>query len=140
MKAWRRGYATRPPQVDTNSIDYPRFEVRYSGLSEAELPRGESLRDVLDRVLPYWKNTVVPELAVGRRVLITAHGNSLRALMKHLEGISDDEIVEVNLPTGVPRAYKLTPDFRSAEACFLGDAAQIEAKIESVQKQARAAS
>lgn len=135
VKEWRRGYATRPPQVGTNSIDYPKSDPRYAALSGAELPRGESLKDVLDRVLPYWEGTIMPALASGKRVLVAAHGNSLRALMKHLETISDTDIVKVNLPTGIPRVYKLDSSFNAIEAGFLGDPAQIEAKIDAVQMQ-----
>jgi 2,3-bisphosphoglycerate-dependent phosphoglycerate mutase len=137
VKEWRRSYATRPPPVDMDSPDYPKADPRYAGLSETELPRGESLKDVLARVLPYWDDTVVPQLAAGRRVLIVAHGNSLRALMKHLEGLSDEAIVEVNLPTGIPRAYKLNAAFKAEEARFLGDTAQIQEKIKAVKEQTR---
>ena len=140
VKAWRRGYATRPPLVSSDSIDYPECDPRYAGISRAELPRGESLKDVLQRVVPYWRDSIVPELAAGKRVLIAAHGNSLRALMKFLENIGDSEIVDVNLPTGIPRTYRLDREFKSVEASFLGDVAQIQAKIESVQKQTRAQS
>jgi 2,3-bisphosphoglycerate-dependent phosphoglycerate mutase len=137
VKEWRRGYATRPPPVDTDSPDYPKADSRYAGLSDDELPRGESLKDVLARVLPYWNDTIVPQLAAGRRVLIVAHGNSLRALMKHLEGLSDEAIVEVNLPTGIPRAYRLNAAFKAEEARFLGDTAQIQEKIKAVKEQTR---
>jgi 2,3-bisphosphoglycerate-dependent phosphoglycerate mutase len=138
VKEWRRGYTTRPPLVSTESMDYPKADPRYAGLPEADLPRGESLEDVLDRVLPYWHDCVVPELSEGKRVLIAAHGNSLRALMKYLENISDSEIVEINLPTGIPRAYSLDGHFKAVGARFLGDVAQIQTRIESVQKQTRA--
>ncbi|HEY1961012.1 MAG TPA: 2,3-bisphosphoglycerate-dependent phosphoglycerate mutase, partial [Rhizomicrobium sp.] len=106
---------------------------------EADLPRGESLKDVLERVLPYWHGTILPQLREGKRVLIVAHGNSLRALMKHLENISDEEIVAVNLPTGIPRVYRLDEDWKAVEARFLGNAAEVQAKIESVQKQTQRA-
>jgi 2,3-bisphosphoglycerate-dependent phosphoglycerate mutase len=103
-----------------------------------ELPRGESLKDVLARVIPYWYETIVQSLASGSRVLVVAHGNSLRALMKHLEGISDGAIAEVNLPTGVPRAYRLDFDHKRAlEARYLGDADTIAAKAKAVAEQAK---
>ncbi len=136
VKAWRRGYATRPPLVSEESSDYPKSDPRYAGLADGERPKGESLKDVLERVLPYWRSAILPELAAGKRVLIVAHGNSLRALMKHLENISDTDIVEVNLPTGIPRVYRLDEHFRSTEASFLGEATAIQAKVESVRKQA----
>ncbi|HUB85031.1 MAG TPA: 2,3-diphosphoglycerate-dependent phosphoglycerate mutase [Rhizomicrobium sp.] len=132
---WRRSYATPPPPVDLNSPDYPKADRRYAGLTDAELPRSESLKDVLARVLPYWNGTIVPKLAEGKNVLIAAHGNSLRALMKHLENISEQDIVELNLPTGVPRLYKLNGDFKSESARFLGDAAEIEKKMNAVKHQ-----
>ena len=132
---WRRSYATPPPPVDLDSPDYPKADRRYSGLTDAELPRSESLKDVLARVLPYWDGTIVPQLAAGKNVLIAAHGNSLRALMKHLENISEQDIVDLNLPTGVPRAYRLNNDFKSAEARFLGDPAEIEKKMNAVKHQ-----
>jgi 2,3-bisphosphoglycerate-dependent phosphoglycerate mutase len=139
VKQWRRGYATRPPLVDTSSPDYPKSDPRYADVPEGDLPRGESLRDVLERALPYWRETIVPQLRDGRRVLIVAHGNSLRALMKHLENISDEAIVEVNLPTGIPRVYRLDENWKAVEARFLGNAAEVQAKIESVQKQTQRA-
>jgi 2,3-bisphosphoglycerate-dependent phosphoglycerate mutase len=139
VKQWRRGYATPPPLVDTSSPDYPKSDPRYANVPEADLPRGESLKDVLERVLPYWHGTILPQLREGKRVLIVAHGNSLRALMKHLENISDEEIVAVNLPTGIPRVYRLDEDWKAVEARFLGNAAEVQAKIESVQKQTQRA-
>ena len=139
VKEWRRGYATPPPLVDTDSPDYPKSDPRYAGVPEGDLPRGESLKDVLERVLPYWRGTILPQLREGKRVLIVAHGNSLRALMKHLENISDEDIVGVNLPTGIPRVYRLDQNWKSVEAKFLGNAAEVQAKIESVQKQTQRA-
>ena len=94
-----------------------------------------ALKDVLARVLPYWDDIIVPQLADGKRLLIVAHGNSLRALMKHLESISDEAIVDVNLPTGIPRVYRLNAEWKATEARFLGNAAEIQSKIEAVQKQ-----
>jgi 2,3-bisphosphoglycerate-dependent phosphoglycerate mutase len=136
---WRRGYATRPPPVDVSSPDYLKSDPRYAALTDDERPRSESLKDVLARVLPYWRSTIVPELKAGRRVLIVAHGNSLRALMKHLEGISDHAIAEVNLPTGSPRGYRLDATFgRAEDARYLGDAAAIAAKAKAVAEQTRA--
>ena len=117
----------------TSSPDYPKADPRYAGLTDAERPQSESLKDVLARVLPYWQGTIVPDLKAGKRVLIVAHGNSLRALMKHLEGISDAQIAEVNLPTGIPRAYRLDAGYnKSVEARYLGDAAEIAAKAKAV--------
>jgi len=140
VKIWRRSYDTPPPPADVNSpLDYPKDDPRYAGLTAHELPTSESLKDVLARVLPYWESAIVPELKRGKRVLIAAHGNSLRALMKHLEGISDAEIVGVDLPTGIPRAYRLDANFKSAEAKFLGDPEKIKARIETVKAQTKKA-
>jgi 2,3-bisphosphoglycerate-dependent phosphoglycerate mutase len=132
---WRRSYSTPPPPVDTASEDYPKSDRRYADLSDAELPRSESLKDVLDRVLPYWEKTIVPQLARGKNVLIAAHGNSLRALMKHLENISDEAITKLDLPTGEPRAYRLNAQFKAAEARYLNDPAEIERKAQAVKNQ-----
>jgi 2,3-bisphosphoglycerate-dependent phosphoglycerate mutase len=139
VKAWRRGYDTPPPPVGEDSPDYPGDDPRYASVSPADLPRSESLKDVLARVLPYWNEAIVPQLAAGKRVLIVAHGNSLRALMKHLENISDAAIVDVNLPTGIPRAYELDLHWKVVNAHFLGNAAEIQSKIEAVQKQTQRA-
>jgi 2,3-bisphosphoglycerate-dependent phosphoglycerate mutase len=139
VKDWRRGYATRPPPVEMTSSDYPKDDPRYAGLTGDERPRSESLKDVLARVLPYWHATLVPELKSGKRVLVVAHGNSLRALMKHLEDISDDAIAEVNLPTGSPRGYRLDAECaRALHADYLGDAEAIAAKAKAVAEQTKA--
>lgn len=133
VEQWRRSYDVPPPPVDLDSPDYPKADPRYANLSAAELPRGESLKDVLARVLPYWENTIVPSLAAGQNVLIAAHGNSLRALLMHLEGLSEAEIVAVNIPTGVPRAYRLNAQFKSESARFLGE--DVEKRIQAVKAQ-----
>lgn len=132
---WRRSYDVRPPQVALDSPDYPKFDPRYAGIAESDLPRGECLKDVLMRVLPYWNETIVPELKRGKKVLIAAHGNSLRALLKHLENVSDADIPEVNLPTGVPKVYRLDAALKAKEAYFLGDRAELEKKIAAVKAQ-----
>lgn len=139
VKEWRRSYAIPPPPVAMDSPDYPGADPRYADVPQNDLPRSESLKDVLARVLPYWDDAIGPQLRGGKRVLIVAHGNSLRALMKHLEDISDEAIVDVNLPTGIPRVYRLNAQCKADEARFLGDAAEIAAKIESVQKQTQRA-
>jgi 2,3-bisphosphoglycerate-dependent phosphoglycerate mutase len=139
VKKWRRSYATPPPPVEKTSPDFPGNDPRYAGIRRSDLPCSESLKEVLARVLPYWTESIIPQLADGKRVIVVAHGNSLRALMKHLEGISDEAIVDVNLPTGIPRVYRLDRNWRATEARFLGDAAAIQAKIDSVQKQTQRA-
>lgn len=132
---WRRSYDVPPPPVDLDSPDYPKNDPRYANISENELPRGECLKDVLMRVLPYWDDMIVPELKTGKCVLIAAHGNSLRALLKHLEGISDEAIANVNLPTGVPKVYQLNADMKAQNAYFLGDQAKLEQRIAAVKAQ-----
>ncbi len=136
---WRRSYDVPPPQVAPDSPDYPKHDPRYWNLSDEELPRGECLKDVLARVMPYWDDAIVPELKAGKRVLIAAHGNSLRALLKHLENVSDADIPDVNIPTGVPKAYRLTADFKSADTFYLGDRAELEKKIKAVKEQTKGA-
>ncbi|HKL32582.1 MAG TPA: 2,3-diphosphoglycerate-dependent phosphoglycerate mutase [Tangfeifania sp.] len=104
---WRRSYSTRPPQLEKGDKRWPGNERKYDNLLEAELPLGESLEDTVDRFLPYWKEMIAPTLQAGRQVIIAAHGNSLRALVKHLQKISDDEISSVEIPTGKPLVYEL---------------------------------
>ncbi len=134
---WRRGYATVPPLVDKTDPDYPKFDPRYASVPEAELPRGESLKIVVERVLPYWQSDIVPQLKAGKKILIAAHGNSLRALLKHLEGVSDAEIEGINLPTGVPRAYKLNRQMLSERHGFVGDPDEIAKRIGAVVSQTK---
>jgi 2,3-bisphosphoglycerate-dependent phosphoglycerate mutase len=134
---WRRAYATRPPLVETSDPDYPKFDKRYASVPEADLPRGESLQDVTARVLPYWEREIVPLLKAKKKVLIAAHGNSLRALLKHLEGLSEPEIEGINLPTGVPKVYRLNERMLAAESRFHGDPAEIAARIQSVAHQTK---
>ncbi len=107
---WRRSFDVPPPPLDDDSEFSQAHDVRYAGLG-AELPRTESLKLVIDRLLPYWESEITPDLAAGRTVLVTAHGNSLRALVKHLDGISDEDIAELNIPTGIPLVYTLGDDF-----------------------------
>jgi 2,3-bisphosphoglycerate-dependent phosphoglycerate mutase len=138
VQIWRRSYDIPPPPADMNNpLDYPKADPRYAGLSADELPRSESLKDVLERVMPYWHGTILPEIKAGKKVLIAAHGNSLRALLKHLEGLSDEEIVGVNLPTGIPKVYKLNKDYKAEKSFFLGDADAIQRKIQAVASQTK---
>ncbi len=109
---WRRGYRETPPPIDLDDPRHPRFDRRYSDVPRERLPCSESLADVYDRVVPFWKERIGPEIRSGRRVLVVSHGNSLRALAKHLEGISDRDIMEVEIPTGVPLLYELDSELR----------------------------
>jgi len=135
VKIWRRSYAVPPPPVDLDSPEYPRADPRYADLSEGDLPRSESLKDVLARVMPYWDATILLQLKAGKRVLIAAHGNSLRALIKHLENISDDDIVGVDVPTGVPKAYRLDASFKAAETRYLIDPDELARRVGVVKAQ-----
>ncbi len=107
VHAWRRGYDVRPPALDSTDPMNPRFDPRYRGVDPAELPSCESLKDTLERVLPYWNKEILPQVLAGRDVLVSAHGNSLRALVKHLDGISDEKIADLNIPTGIPLVYEM---------------------------------
>jgi 2,3-bisphosphoglycerate-dependent phosphoglycerate mutase len=143
VKVWRRSYDVPPPPLSPDDERHPRFDPRYAGLAPDVLPATECLEDVVARMLPYWYDALVPDLAGGRTVLVAAHGNSLRALIKHLDGISDDDIAELNLPTGVPIRYELGDDFRPAQALavderYLGDVEAARAAAEAVARQAEA--
>jgi 2,3-bisphosphoglycerate-dependent phosphoglycerate mutase len=119
--AWRRSYDTPPPPLETDDDRFPGSDPRYRGLSSAELPRTESLKITVDRVLPYWHERIAPELRQGRQVLIASHGNSLRALVKYLDQVGDDEIVGLNIPTGLPLVYELNDDLTPVRHAYLGD-------------------
>ena len=139
VKVWRRSYDTPPPPVELSSPDFPGHDRRYHDIDPALLPRSESLKDVLARVMPYWEEEVLPDLKAGKRVIIAAHGNSLRALLKYLEGVSDKDIIDVDLPTGIPKAYRLDAAWKAADAKFLGDPAELERRINAVKAQTKKA-
>lgn len=134
--AWRRSYDVRPPALDPDDPRHPRFDERYEDVSDEDLPATECLADVVDRMLPYWFDAIVPDLQDGKRVLIAAHGNSLRALVKHLDEIPDDEIVGLNIPTGIPQVYELDADLNPVSRRYLGDEEAARAAAEAVGKQA----
>ena len=138
---WRRSFDVPPPPVDATSPEHPANDPRYQqlvaeGLDASLLPATECLADVLVRVLPYWNDVISPQLREGKNVLITAHGNSLRALVMHLEDISRNDIVEFNIPTGVPRLYELSNDLVVKSVAYMGDQDAIAAATEAVAKQA----
>jgi len=141
VKIWRRSYDVPPPAITADNRFNPNDDERYADLPPELVPLSECLSDVVDRMLPYWFDSIVPDLANGHRVLVVAHGNSLRALVKHLDGISDDEITELNIPTGVPLLYELDDSFHPAdtktvEERYLLDAETVRARAEAVAKQA----
>ena len=134
---WRRSYDVPPPPVGTDSPEHPVNDPRYRLLPPDVLPGSECLADVVARVLPYWYDVVAPQLLAGQDVLITAHGNSLRALLMHLEGVSSDEIADVNIPTGAPRQYRFGAGLVVAEAAYLGDQEAIAAAAAAVANQSK---
>ncbi|WP_322795951.1 2,3-diphosphoglycerate-dependent phosphoglycerate mutase [Tepidiforma sp.] len=134
--AWRRSYDIPPPPLDPSDPRHPRFDRRYAALPPDLLPATECLKDVVARMLPYWYDAIVPDLRAGRRVLIGAHGNSLRALVKHLDSISDEAIAELNIPTGIPLLYQLGDDLRPISSRYLGDPEAARAAAEAVARQA----
>jgi 2,3-bisphosphoglycerate-dependent phosphoglycerate mutase len=135
---WRRSYDTPPPPVDLDDPRHPRHDPRYAGLPPDTLPRTESLKDTIARVLPWWNEIVVPAVRAGRRVLLAAHGNSMRALVKHLDGISDADIVGLNIPTGVPLVYELDGNLRPLRHYYLGDPEAVRRAAAAVAAQGRA--
>lgn len=136
VQIWRRSYDIPPPAVDVDDDRHPRFDARYGEQDAALLPATESLATTLVRVRPCWEERIAPALVAGRNVLVAAHGNSLRALVKMLEGISDQAITEFNIPTGVPRVYELDPKLRPLRAEYLGDPDAVAAAAQAVADQA----
>ena len=138
VKLWRRSYDIPPPPIEPGQVGDAREDPRYRDLAEDLLPATECLKDVVERMLPYWYDALVPDLRAGHLPLVVAHGNSLRALVKHLDGISDEELTELNIPTVVPRVYELDGRLQVVKADYLGDPEEIAAKAEAVAKQASA--
>jgi 2,3-bisphosphoglycerate-dependent phosphoglycerate mutase len=137
VKVWRRSYATPPPPLTAQDPRYPGHDPRYKGLSSADLPLTESLKDTVARFLPYWHETIGPEIKAGKRVLIAAHGNSLRALVKYLDDVPESEIVELNIPTGIPLVYELDDSLRPIRHYYLGDPDAVRRAAEAVAQQAK---
>jgi 2,3-bisphosphoglycerate-dependent phosphoglycerate mutase len=138
VKVWRRSYATPPPPLTPDDPRYPGHDPRYTALAEADLPLTESLKDTVARFLPYWHDTIAPEIKAARRVLIGAHGNSLRALVKYLDDVPESEIVELNIPTGIPLVYELDDALRPSKHYYLGDPEAVRKAAEAVAAQAKA--
>jgi 2,3-bisphosphoglycerate-dependent phosphoglycerate mutase len=134
---WRRSYDTPPPALTVDDERYPGRDRRYASLSADELPLTECLKDTVDRFLPYWDETIAPAVKSGRRVLVAAHGNSLRALVKYLDDIGDDEIPGLNIPTGIPLVYELDDDLRPVKSYYLGDPEAARKAAEKVARQAQ---
>jgi len=135
---WRRSYDTPPPALERGDPRHPSNDARYSSLAPGELPLTECLKDTVARVLPYWYGSIGPAIRAGKRILVAAHGNSLRALVKYLEGISDADIVGLNIPTGIPLVYELDADLKPVKPhYYLGDAAEIAQRIAAVSAQGK---
>jgi len=135
---WRRSYDIPPMPLEKKDPRYPGNDPRYKGLSEKDIPLTESLKETVARVVPYWKEEIAPALKSGKKVIIAAHGNSLRALVKYLDNISEEEIIKLNIPTGIPLVYELTNDLKPLRHYYLGDQEKIQAKIASVASQGKA--
>lgn len=135
---WRRSYSTPPPALERSDERFPGSDPRYAALGESEVPLSECLQDTVERFLPLWHDTIAPEIRKGKRVLIVAHGNSLRALVKYLDNISDEEIVGLNIPTGVPLVYELDDNLKPLKSYYLGDQEAIKQAVAAVAGQAKA--
>lgn len=137
VKIWRRSFDTPPPAVEESSEYFPGHDRRYSHVDKNILPRAESLKLTIDRVLPYWHDAIRPAIQSGQRVIIAAHGNSLRALVKYLDGMSNEEVLELNIPTGVPLVYELDENMKPISKNYLGDADAIKAMMDAVANQGK---
>ena len=135
VKIWRRAYATPPPPLTPDDERHPGKDPRYASLTRDLLPLTESLKDTVARFLPYWHDAIVPDLKAGKRVLIAAHGNSLRALVKYLDNIPDADIVGLNIPTGIPLVYELTDELKPVRSYYLGDPEAVKKAAEAVAAQ-----
>lgn len=135
---WRRSYDVPPPALKTSDPRYPGNESKYSELAVNEIPLSESLKDTIERVLPYWHEILAPTIKSGKRVLISAHGNSLRALVKYLDKVPDEEIIKLNIPTGIPLVYELDDELKPISHHYLGDPEKIKAAIQVVEDQGKA--
>jgi len=135
---WRRAYAIAPDPLEANDPRHPKFDPRYARLAPEQLPSTECLKDTVDRVMPFWNESIAPAIKAGRRVLIAAHGNSLRALVKHLDNVPEDDIVNMNIPTGQPLVYELDANLKPIKHYYLADPAVIEAAMAAVAAQGKA--
>lgn len=134
---WRRSYDVPPPALELDDERYPGKDARYADMAEADIPRSECLKDTVERFLPYWNEIIAPTIKSGKRVIIAAHGNSLRALVKYLDNIPDDEIPGLNIPTGVPLVYELDEDLKPIKHYYLGDQDAVQKAINAVANQTK---
>ena len=138
VKIWRRSYDVPPPALEANDSRSPALDPRYKGLSKEQLPLTECLKDTVARVLPFWNDVVAPTVKSGKKVLIAAHGNSLRALVKYLDNVSEKDILELNIPTGIPLVYELDANLKPIKHYYLGDQEKIKAAMDAVASQGKA--
>ncbi len=136
---WRRSYDTPPPALDSSDERFPGSEPRYAGLDPRDIPLTECLKDTVARFLPFWHEAIAPDVRAGKRVIIAAHGNSLRALIKYLDDVSDEDIVSLNVPTGVPLVYELDDSLKPVSSRYLGDADEVQQAMQAVANQGRSA-
>jgi len=134
---WRRSYDIQPPPLTEEDERYPAKDLRYQGLKKEDIPLTECLKDTVNRFIPYWQDSIVSTLKSGKRIIIAAHGNSLRALVKYLDEVSDEEIVNLNIPTGIPLIYELDDNLKSLRHYYLGDPEAVKRAIDSVAKQTK---
>ena len=134
---WRRSYDTPPPTLKTSDPRYPGNDNRYKDLESKDIPLAECLKDTVERFLPYWHDTIAPTIKSGKKILISAHGNSLRALVKYLDNVSEDEIVKLNIPTGIPLIYELDDDLKPIQHYYLGDSEAVKKATEAVANQGK---
>ncbi len=137
VKIWRRSFDVAPQPLTDDDPRNPRFEARYDSVPDNMLPRTESLKDTIERIMPYWKETIFPSLKDAEEILVVAHGNSLRGIIKHLKGISDEDIVNLNLPTAVPYVFEFDDDMKLVKDYFLGDPQEIKKLMEAVANQGK---
>jgi 2,3-bisphosphoglycerate-dependent phosphoglycerate mutase len=135
---WRRSFEIPPPALDESSEHYPGHDPRYAGVDRKDLPKAESLKDTIARFLPYWESTIAPDIRAGKRVVIAAHGNSLRALVKHLDRMSEEAVLALNIPTGIPLVYELDDSLQPLKSFYLGDPEAARKAAEAVAKQGKA--
>ncbi len=138
VKVWRRSYDTPPPELEISDERWPGHDRRYAKLDPKDIPTTECLKDTVERVVPYWESEIAPKIKAGEKLIIAAHGNSLRAMVKFLDGISDEDIVGVNIPTGMPLVYELDADLKPISKRYLGDAAAVDAAMAAVAAQGKA--
>ena len=134
---WRRSYDVPPPPMEKSDEGYAGNDIRYADMDEADIPLTECLKDTVDRFLPYWQETIAPEIKAGKRIIIAAHGNSLRALVKYLDDLSEEAVLKLNIPTGMPLVYELDADLKPIKSYYLGDEEAVKAAMDAVANQGK---